>query len=89
MQLGIFAKTFDGTSASDVLAALAAAGYSAAQYNMACSGLPSMPDAIPAEAAEAVAVASRACKLSIAAVSGTYNMIHPDKTVRDKGHGRL
>ena len=89
MQLGIFAKTFDGTSASDVLAAVAAAGYSAAQYNMACSGLPSMPDAIPAEVAAAVAAASRACQVSIAAVSGTYNMIHPDKAVRGKGHAWL
>lgn len=89
MRLGIFAKTFDGTSASAVLAAVAAAGYSTAQYNMACSGLPSMPDEIPAEAAAAVAAASRRCTVSIAAVSGTYNMIHPDKAVRGQGHRRL
>jgi len=37
MKLGIFAKTFDGADPSRVLPAVAAAGFAAAQYNMACS----------------------------------------------------
>ncbi len=55
-----------------------AAGYGATQFNMACIGLPSMPDAIPPEAAASVAVAARETGIAIVAVSGTYNMIHPD-----------
>ena len=78
MQLGIFAKTFAGTTANAVLDSAAAAGYAAVQYNMACSGLAAMPDQISEADAEAVAAASRDHKVSIAAVSGTYNMIHPD-----------
>ena len=89
MQLGIFAKTFEGKTAGTVLSAAAAAGYSAAQYNMACSGLASMPDHISAAQAGDVAEAARAYDVLIAAVSGTYNMIHPDMAVRDKGHARL
>ena len=89
MQLGIFAKTFAGHTPDQVLSSSAAAGYTAVQYNMACSGLPSMPDEIPAEVVKAIAQAAAVNGLSIAALSGTYNMIHPDPDVRAQGHRRL
>ncbi len=89
MQLGIFSKTFDGTEPQAVLGAVRAAGFAAAQYNMACSGLAAMPNEISPEAAAAVANAARAQGVEITAVSGTYNMIHPDPAVRSAGHARL
>lgn len=89
MQIGIFAKTFPGTDAMTVLSAVHAAGYDTAQFNMACLGLPAMPDAITPEQTAAVAAAATATGVSIAAVSGTYNMIHPDPTVRATGLARL
>jgi sugar phosphate isomerase/epimerase len=89
MKLGIFAKTFDGADPSRVLPAVAAAGFAAAQYNMACSGFPAMPDIIPKDAARAVSAAATAAGVAIVAVSGTYNMIHPDLAVRARGHERL
>jgi sugar phosphate isomerase/epimerase len=89
MQLGIFAKTFTATGALPALRAVADAGYAAAQFNMACLELPSMPDSIEPGAARSVAVASDATRVSIAAVSGTYNMIHPDRSVRSQGLARL
>jgi sugar phosphate isomerase/epimerase len=89
MRLGIFAKTFPGTTPAAVIAAARAAGFSAVQYNMACSGLASMPDAIPAGTAEAVSRAGRDARVEISAVSGTYNMIHPDPAVRARGLARL
>lgn len=89
MRLGIFAKTFGGNSPGPVLAAAAAAGYSAVQYNMTCSGLPSMPDEIPTEIVKAIADAAAKSRVTIAALSGTYNMIHPDPMVRAKGHELL
>lgn len=89
MQLGIFAKTFTTTGALPVLRAVADAGYAAAQFNLACLGLPSMPDSIEPDAARSVVEASRQTGVSIAAVSGTYNMIHPDRRVRDQGLARL
>jgi sugar phosphate isomerase/epimerase len=85
MQLGIFAKTFAGTLPQQVLEQVQQAGFSCAQYNMACSGLAAMPDAIEGYQARAVAAAG----VKIAAVSGTYNMIHPDVTVRQTGLRRL
>ena len=87
MRIGIFAKTFDGRSASAVLSAVKHAGYDCAQYNMACSGLGALPDALDAAAASAVRDASRATSVEIAAISATYNMIHPDPYVRERGRG--
>jgi sugar phosphate isomerase/epimerase len=89
VRLGIFAKTFDGNSPGEVLPAAAAAGFSAVQYNMACSGLPSMPDIIPASVARDVGESAAKSGMAIAALSGTYNMIHPDPAIRSKGHERL
>lgn len=89
MRLGIFAKTFAGTDAATVLAAAKAAGFQSAQYNMACSGLPSMPETIPREAAMAVAQAAQRTGIALCAVSGTYNMAHPDAAVRADGLRRL
>jgi sugar phosphate isomerase/epimerase len=89
MKLGIFAKTFDGKDPLTVLEAVAAAGFGAAQYNMACSGLPSMPDVIDEADAKRVADAAARTGVDIVAVSGTYNMIHPDPAVRAAGHRRL
>ncbi|MEY8879494.1 MAG: sugar phosphate isomerase/epimerase family protein [Leptothrix sp. (in: b-proteobacteria)] len=89
MQLGIFSKTFDGTQPDAVLAAVRRAGFTAAQYNLACSGLEAMPKVIRADVAGLVARAAQAHGVSLTAVSGTYNMIHPDVAVREVGHARL
>jgi sugar phosphate isomerase/epimerase len=89
VRLGIFAKTFAGSDPLTVLQAAKAAGYTTVQYNMACSGLPAMPDTLSADQTVAIAQASAATKVAIAAVSGTYNMIHPDPAVRAAGLRRL
>ena len=89
MRLGIFAKTFAGDDPGNVLAAARAAGFACVQYNMACSGLPAMPDDIPAAVAAAVRAASAQTGVAVAAVSGTYNMIHPDVAARAAGLRRL
>ena len=89
MRIGIFAKTFPGRDPAAVLGAVAQAGFDAAHYNMACSGLPAMPDTIPGDIAQAVAAASDATGIPLTGVSGTYNMIHPDPETRAAGHRRL
>ncbi|WP_029073764.1 sugar phosphate isomerase/epimerase family protein [Kaistia adipata] len=89
MQLGIFAKTFPGSVPLTVLSAVKAAGYGVAQFNMACAGLPAMPDEIPADTLAAIRAAVAETDVAITALSGTYNMIHPDKAVRETGLRRL
>jgi sugar phosphate isomerase/epimerase len=85
MQLGIFAKTFAGTTPLPVLGAAKQAGYGAVQYNMASSGLGALPSLIDDGVAHAVRDASAQTGVAIAAVSATYNMIHPDEPARVAG----
>ena len=85
MQLGIFAKTFEGRDPFSVLSAARDAGYRSVQYNFACSGLPSMPVAVSEEVLEDIAVARSRTGIEIVALSATYNMIHPDRAVRAAG----
>jgi sugar phosphate isomerase/epimerase len=87
MKLGIFAKTFAGIDPATVLKAAKSAGFQTVQYNMACSGLGAMPDAIAPEVLTAIKAAS--AEVEIAAVSGTYNMIHPHLLAKAFGLARL
>lgn len=89
MEVGVFAKTFPGSKPPGVLAAVRDAGFAVTQFNLACAGLPSMPDAVPDEAIRAIDAAAKATGIGLAALSGTYNMAHPDSRVRDDGLRRL
>lgn len=89
MRIGVFAKTFPGSEPAGVLAQSAAAGFEGVQYNMACSGLAAMPEVIPEAVTRAVAGAAAKTGQPILALSGTYNMIHPDPAVRRDGARRL
>ena len=89
MQIGIFAKTFSATGALPVLQAVRQAGYEVTQFNMACLGMPSMPETIVPALTDEIAKASAASGVAIAAISGTYNMIHPDPAVRADELARL
>jgi sugar phosphate isomerase/epimerase len=85
MQLGIFAKTFPGKTAREVLRATRAAGFSCAQYNLACSGLPSMADEVPHAVIADIAAAAKETGVQLVALSATWNMAHPDEVVRERG----
>lgn len=86
MRAGIFAKTFAGGSLEEALDAIAASGLRAIQFNLALTGGPSLPDApLAPELTRRVRDAVAARGLETVAVSGTFNMAHPDHDVR--GHG--
>jgi len=89
MQIGIFAKTFAASGALASLEAVRRAGYDVAQFNMAVLGGPSMPEPIKQAQCEEIAAASSESGVAIAAISGTYNMIHPDAALRADGLARL
>ncbi|MCV3207707.1 sugar phosphate isomerase/epimerase [Mesorhizobium sp. YC-39] len=89
MQIGVFAKTFPGSEPADVLAAVRDAGFAVTQFNLACASLPSMPNAVPGDTIRSIAAASDTSGVTLVALSGTYNMAHPDKAVRDDGLRRL
>src|SRR5438552_15103028 len=89
MRLGIFAKTFARPSLEETLDAVRAHGLDCVQFNMACAGLPSLPDRIDSELCGRIRREMAARSITMAAVSGTFNMIHPDVNQRRDGLRRL
>ena len=89
MQLGIFARTFTRPTLAEIFDAVVAHELHCVQFNMACVGLPSMPDSIENDVLVRIHTEATSRKIKIAAVSGTYNMIHPDPMQRQAGLQRL
>lgn len=89
MQIGIFAKTFVRPTLAETLEAVVSHGLRSVQFNLACAGLPSMPDRIDPALAATIRSEMDSRQISMAAVSGTFNMIHPDRAQRLAGLRRL
>ena len=89
VRLGIFAKTFARPSPEGAFDALASYGLHGTQFNMSVAGLPSMPDEIDPALADRMRMAAADRSIALVAVSGTFNMIHPDVGVRREGLRRL
>jgi sugar phosphate isomerase/epimerase len=89
MELGIFAKTFRRTDPGATLEAVRAIGLRSVQFNLECAGLSSMPEEVPAAALAAIASASHDTEVRLAALSGTFNMAHPEREMRERGLLRL
>ena len=87
--IGIFAKTFVRPTLEENLDAVADHGLSVVQYNLACAGLPSLPERIEPSLARQIAAAAASWGIAMAAVSGTFNMIDPVPERRDAGLRRL
>jgi sugar phosphate isomerase/epimerase len=89
MDIGIFAKVFVRPTFEQALDAVAAHDIHHVQFNMACAGLPTLPDAIPVELCAAIRTALAARNIHMSALSGTFNMIHPAANQRRDGLRRL
>jgi sugar phosphate isomerase/epimerase len=64
-------------------------GLACVQFNLACAGLPTLPDALDDATAAGIRRELAARGIAMAAVSGTFNMIHPDPAQRTAGLRRL
>lgn len=82
MYPAIFARTYPFTTASSVFEAISNDGYAGVQFNLSCIGLEPVPQSVPEGAAEEVAAKAKARNVVISALSGTYNMAHPDEAIR-------
>lgn len=89
MKLGIFAKTYERPTVEEVLAAAAADGLTAVQFNVVCAGLPPMPDAVDPALVARIRRAADAAGVELVSLSATFNLIHPDTAVREAGLRRL
>ena len=85
----LLATTFTTGTLEARLDAAKACGLSCVQMSMACANLPEMPDAIPAELPEKIRHEASARGITIASLTGTFNMTHPDPEHRRTGLRRL
>ncbi|CDY75398.1 miscellaneous; hypothetical/partial homology [Caballeronia glathei] len=86
---GIFARTYASADPEAIFARLSGQGYRAVQFNLACAGLAPMPAGVPQGLAAGIGSAARRAGVTLAALSGTYNMIHPDLVRRKAGREAL
>ncbi len=89
LPLGIFAKTFVRPTVEETLDAVRDAGLTHVQFNLSIVGLPTLPEAIDPALCDRIAAACAGRGLTMAAISGTYNMIHPEHDRRRDGLNRL
>jgi sugar phosphate isomerase/epimerase len=82
MYPAIFGKTYTRPTVSEVLAAAAEDGFSGVQFNLVSAHIPSLPDHLPEGLAEKIGDCAQKMGIRIAALSGTYNMAHPDPLMR-------
>lgn len=89
MQLGIFAKTFVRASFEEGFAMARNYGLECVQFNLSCAGLPTLPEALEPALLHRIRSALVSQGLSMAAVSGTCNLIHPNSAQRARDLANL
>ncbi|HEY5741516.1 MAG TPA: sugar phosphate isomerase/epimerase [Terrimicrobiaceae bacterium] len=82
MKLGIFAKTFNRPTIEELFQSIAGYGINSVQFNLACAGLDPIPQNVPSEVSQRIADSAEQAKVELSAVSGTFNMAHPDPADR-------
>jgi sugar phosphate isomerase/epimerase len=78
MHLGIFAKTFPRPTFEETLDAIADRGLTHVQFNMSCAGMPTLPERVDENHCIWIARSFRERGLTMAAISGTFNLCDPD-----------
>jgi len=85
MQLGIHVNTFRRPSLAATLDAVAEHGLQCVHFNMTVAGFPAMPESMNYSACRQIAKELAARHISMATLSGTFNMIHPNRKMRRRG----
>ena len=89
MQIGIAAGTIERASLSETLDAVAGYDISCMQFDLSSIGLSTLPDNIDSELCNNIREEFGAHGILMSAVSGTFNMAHPDEKHRADGLRRL
>ena len=89
MEIGICTTDFSTQSVEALFEKIAGYGFSQVQFNFASIGEEEMPAQIDNSLIDKILRAARDWHLEIVAVNGTFNIIDPDQTVRDRGIERF
>ena len=82
MKLGIFAKTFSRPTIEELFQSIASCEINSVQFNLSCAGLEPLPKHVPSELAQRIADSAEQATVELSAISGTFNMAHPDPVDR-------
>jgi sugar phosphate isomerase/epimerase len=85
MKIGIFAKTFARPTIDELFQAIASYGIYSMQFNMSCAGLETFPGHVSSELVQRITDAAGKATIELSALSGTFNMAHPDPAIRFDG----
>src|SRR6516225_1848339 len=89
MDFGIFAKIFVRPSLGQVLDAVVERGLRYIQFNLSSAGLPTLPAELRDTQCTTIREEFEKRGLTMTAISGTVNIIHPDLHARARGLERL
>ena len=79
LNIGIMDKTILRPSLDAVLDTVVGFGIYSMQFGLGSAGLPELPKRFDPELGDSIHREFEARKMTMAAISGTYNMIHPDR----------
>ena len=83
-RLGIFARTYHRDDLNSVLEAVKSDGFDATQFNLSCAGLASLPERLEESSCRSIRTDLARNGIDMIAISGTFNAIHPDITIRSE-----
>ena len=89
MRIGIFTYVFARATLAERLEAVCSYGLDCVQFDLGSAGLISMPERIDPALCDQIRNTFSTQGVTMSAVNGTFNMIHPDLNVRREGLLRL
>lgn len=89
MPIGLFAKALPRPRLADTCTAIRALGCDTVQFNLSCVGLPTLPVQLDDAVCGEITATLRAHGITMAALSATGNIIHPDSTQRQAVHAGI
>lgn len=86
MTPGVFARTYSTKYPDELFFRIRADGFTTTQFNLSGAGLAPLPQELPDGIAASIAHSAQKAGVTICALSGTYNMAHPDPMHRRSLH---
>jgi sugar phosphate isomerase/epimerase len=89
MRIGIFTRVFERPTLAERLDAVRSHGLDCVQFDLTCAGSASLPERVDRALCDQIRSAFSTHGITMSAVNGTFNMIHPDRSARQEGLRRL
>jgi sugar phosphate isomerase/epimerase len=89
MNIGIFAKTCRRPTIEKLFRAISSYGISSVHFNLSCVGLETLPADVPSDLLLRIMSSARDENIELVAISGTFNMAHPEPSIRRERLKRL